>query len=395
MFHFFPDSYPWSQGVLRILFTGGSIGEVGPAVEALSEASAIGDDEAWNRVWLEQGERLLARATAQEQAGHLLSARDSALRACAYTQWATAFQEHDDPARHAAHQRSLEAFATFARLSDPPIERLEIPYQDSSYPTWLIPPVGSQAPYPVVIYLPGWESTKEQGIEFGLEVARRGIGVLLCDAPGIGEAVLFRGLVNRHDYEVPVAAAVDALAARPDVDADRIAVVGSSMGGYRAARAAAFEPRLAAAVAWGAIWDYGVIWDRRLRDRPPLTAPMSHALAVMGASDVEDFARIMRAWTLEGVADRISCPLLVVHGERDVQIPLDDAVRLHAQASSTTKELKVFTAAEGGAAHCQNDNRILAHEYIGDWLVDVLVAGRERGGVVGLDPAAETSQPAA
>jgi fermentation-respiration switch protein FrsA (DUF1100 family) len=115
----------------------------------------------------------------------------------------------------------------------------------------------------------------------------------------------------------------------------------------------------------------------------------------MGAADVEDFARIMRAWTLEGVADRISCPLLVVHGERDVQIPLEDAVRLHEQASSTTKELKVFTAAEGGAAHCQNDNRILAHEYIGDWLVDVLVDGRERGGVVGLEPATDISRPAA
>jgi fermentation-respiration switch protein FrsA (DUF1100 family) len=388
MFHFFPGNYPWSQAVLRILFTGGSIGEVGPAVEALAEASAAGDDDAWHRVWLAQGERLSARAAEQEARGHLHSAHDSALRACAYTQWATAFQDHDDPVRRAAHQRSLEAFATFARLSDPAIERVEVPYSDGAYPAWLIPPAGAAAGerYPVAIYLPGWESTKEQGIEFGLEVARRGIGVLLCDAPGIGEAVLFRGLVNRHDYEVPVAAAVDALAARPEVDPDRIAVVGSSMGGYRAARAAAFEPRLAAAVAWGAIWDFGAIWDRRLRDRPPLTAPMSHALAVMGAADVEDFARIMRAWTLEGVADRISCPLLVVHGERDVQIPLEDAVRLHEQASSTTKELKVFTAAEGGAAHCQNDNRILAHEYIGDWLVDVLVDGRERGGVVGLEP---------
>lgn len=80
----------------------------------------------------------------------------------------------------------------------------------------------------------------------------------------------------------------------------------------------------------------------------------------------------------------VAGPLLVVHGERDTQIPLDDAVRLHAQAWSTTKELKVFTAAEGGAAHCQNDNRILAHQYIGDWLVDVMVDGRERRGVIGL-----------
>ena len=387
MFHFFPDNYPWSQAVLRILFTGGSIGEVGPAVEALQAASVAGDDEAWHRVWLASGERLLARAAEQEADGHRRSARHSALRACAYLQWSTAFQAHENPERQAAHRRSLEAFATFARLSEPPIERVEVPYLDTSYPAWFIPPAGASAgtPAPVAIYLPGWESTKEQGIEFGLAVAERGIGVLLCDAPGIGEAVLFGGLVNRHDYEVPVAAALDALAARPDVDADRIAVVGSSMGGYRAARAAAFEPRLAAAVAWGAIWDFGAIWQRNLAT-PKSTLPttLEHALAVMGATTLDEVTEKMEPWTLDGVAAGIRCPLLVVHGENDVQIPLDDAVRLHAQASSAAKELKVFTVAEGGAAHCQNDNRILAHDYIGDWLVDVLVTGRGRGGVIGL-----------
>jgi len=383
MFHFFPDNYRWSQAALRILFTGGSIGEVGPAVVELAEASATGDDAEWNRVWLRLAQRLASRAEAQAAAGHDLSARDSWLRAYAYYQWASTFQHIDDPLRHQAHHRSLRAFGAFARLGTPPIERVEVPYEGSTYPAWLVPPATpAEGPYPVVIYLPGWESTKEQGIEFGLEVARRGVGVLLCDGPGIGEAVLFRGLINRHDYEVPVSAAFDYLAARPEVDAERIAVVGSSMGGYRAARAAAFEPRLAAAVAWGAIWDFGAIWRRNL-EKPGSTLPttMAHALHVMGGDSLDHVTELMAPWTLDGHAERIACPLLVVHGERDVQIPLDDAVCLYQQASSNAKELKVFTVEEGGAAHCQNDNRILAHEYIGDWLVDVLVAGRDRSGV--------------
>lgn len=383
MFHFFPNNYRWSQAALRILFTGGSIGEVGPAVVELADASATGDDAEWNRVWLRHADQLASRADAQARTGHPLSARDSWLRAYAYYQWASAFQEIDDSARHETHHRSLAAFGEFARLSSPPIEAVEVPYVGSSFPAWLIPPTTADpSPHPVAIYLPGWESTKEQGIEFGLEVARRGLGVLLCDGPGIGEAVLFRGMVNRHDYEVPVTAAVDYLASRPDVDGGRIAVVGSSMGGYRAARAAAYESRLAGAVAWGAIWDFGAVWRRNLA-APGSTLPttMAHALHVMGGRTLDHVTELMQPWTLEGHAERIACPLLVVHGERDVQVPLDDAIRLYQRASSAVKEIKVFTAAEGGSAHCQNDNRILAHEYIGDWLVDVLVAGRERGGM--------------
>jgi dipeptidyl aminopeptidase/acylaminoacyl peptidase len=393
MFHFFPNNYRWSQAALRILFTGGSIGEVGPAVVELADASIKGDDAAWNRVWLHHADQLASRAEAQADAGHATSARDSWLRAYAYYQWASAFQEINDPARHETHQRSLRAFGEFARLTVPPIERVEVPYEGASYPAWLVPPAApTQAPYPVAIYLPGWESTKEQGIAFGLEVARRGIGVLLCDGPGIGEAVLFRGLVNRHDYEVPVTAALEYLAERPDVDAARIGVVGSSMGGYRAARAAAYEPRLAAAVAWGAIWDFGAIWQRNLAE-PGSTLPttMTHALHVMGGRTLDHVTELMEPWTLEGHAERIACPLLVVHGERDVQIPLDDAVRLYRQASSPMKELKVFTVEEGGAAHCQNDNRILAHEYIGDWFSDVLVENRQRTGMVGIEDSVAAS----
>src|SRR5690606_6581914 len=107
-------------------------------------------------------------------------------------------------------------------------------------------------------------------------------------------------------------------------------VVGSSMGGYRAARVASFEHRLAGAVVWGAIWDFGATWNRSLQ-QPGETLPTrsSHALHVMGAESLEQVTELMKDWTLDGVADRISCPLLILHGERDIQIPASDAEHLH------------------------------------------------------------------
>ncbi len=381
MYHFFPGNYMWSQAVLRMLFTGGSIGEAVKVVEALQDAAADYDAEAWYAAWRDIGDLVWDRAHTQSADGHDISARDSFLRACNYYQTALPFMDHDDPRRAETHARSVEAFGQFASRLRPAAEYVDIPYQGTSFLAWFFPGHGAGPRTATAFYLPGWDSTKEQGVGLALALAERGLNVLSCDGPGIGEAVLFRDLVNRHDYEVPAAAIVDYLLTRPEVDPDRIAVVGASMGGYRAARVASFEHRLAAAVAWGAVWDFGEVWERRRRNpRGALPTPSGHALHVMGARTLDEVSEKMRAWRLEGVLHQIACPFLVLHGEKDAQIFVEDAYRVYEEAGSPQKELKIFTEEETGAAHCQNDNRVLAHEYIGDWLVDVLVRGKPRGG---------------
>jgi dienelactone hydrolase len=383
MYYFFADNYMWSQAVLRALFTGANPGEVLQVVEALQSAAASYDAEGWYAAWHEVGERLYARAEGQAAAGHALSARESYLRASCYLQWAMPFMDHEDPRRREVHTRSVEAFGRYAALREPPIGRVEVAYEGTTFPAWFVPGMGGDERQPAAFYLPGWDSTKEQGIELAQALAPRGFHTLLCDGPGIGEAVLFRGMVNRYDYEVPGAAAFDYLAARSDVDASRIAVVGASLGGYRAGRVAAFEQRLAGAVAWGAVWDWRKVWAvRRSNAHGPVPTPQAHAQFVMGARTLDEVAAKLDGWHLDEVAHQIRCPLLILHGQDDAQVPVDDAHRLYEAAGSAQKELKVFTAEEGGAAHCQNDNRQLAHDYIGDWLVDTLVCGRARQGVI-------------
>ena len=373
MYQFFPTNFMWSQALNRSMFTGGSYGEISWAAQRLVDAAEVYDNDAWFEVLHGLGDRIRARADDQEAAGHSVSARGSYLRAYSYHQWSIAFMEHGDDRRSPAYQLSLDDFADFARLSKPQVERVEVPYEGTSFPAWFVPGQTLEERAPAAVYLPGWDSTKEQGIEFALAQAERGMATLLCDSPGIGEAVAFRGLVNRHDYEVPSTAALVYLYTRTDVDPDRIPIVGLSLGGYRAARAAAFEHRFAAAVAWGAIWHFGRTWAN-FRDNPrgAVPTPTAHALSVMGAETLEEVADKLELWTLEGVADKIRCPLLILHGEDDALIPTVDAERFYEAAGSADKELRVFTRDEGGSAHCQNDNRILAHDYMGDWLNDLL-----------------------
>ena len=383
MFRFFPENYMWSQATMRALATGGAVGEVVQVVGALENAASSYDQEAWYDAWRALGDHLWQQGQIELAADHPRSARESFVRACTYYQWAIAFMDHADPHKVECHRRSVEAFSRFAKLSDPPIEHVEVPYEGASFPAWFVPGAGGAARKPALIYLPGLDSTKEQGLQFAQAMAVRGFGVLLPDGPGVGEGLQFRGLVNRYDYEVPGKADFDYLAGRPDVDPARIVAVGVSLGGYRAPRFAAFEPRLAACVAWGAVWDWATVWAGRIsNERGSVPVPHSHVMHVMGARTLDEVTEKVQSWRLEGVAGQIRCPLLITHGEQDAQIPVEQAYALYQAAGSSQKELKIFTAAEGGSAHSQNDNRLLAYAYIGDWLEDVLVRVRRREGVI-------------
>ncbi len=207
----------------------------------------------------------------------------------------------------------------------------------------------------------------------------RGMAMLIVDTPGVGEALRRRGLTTRHDTEVPVAACIDYLVARADVDPERIGLIGLSLGGYYGPRAAAFEKRVKACVAWGAMWDAGRTFrvNHEKRAKSNLSAPDSQLLWVTGQPSQEAALDFLRPFTLEGIAERITVPFLVVHGEKDHLVPLEDARRSVAAAvNSPRAELVVTTAELGGEGHCCMDGMQSGVDLIYDWLADVLRAAR-------------------
>jgi dienelactone hydrolase len=161
------------------------------------------------------------------------------------------------------------------------------------------------------------------------------------------------------------------LQGRADVDRARIGVAGVSLGGYYAARSAAFEKRLAACICWGGQWDYGAITLARARRQGTALSVSSwaeHAQWVFGVDSMERVLEITARMNLEDVAALIECPLLVVHGVSDRQIPVADAHKFIAAATNAPiKELKLFDKATGGAEHCQADNSLLGIEFLADW----------------------------
>ena len=124
--------------------------------------------------------------------------------------------------------------------------KIVIPFPEADLVGLLSVPAGD-VPAPLVIFLPCLDSTKEQRHGGRGPLLRRGMAALSLDGPGQGE--MSTKLPIRHDFEVAVAAAIDALTGHPRLDTSRVGLIGASLGGYYACRVAAFEPRVTAAVA--------------------------------------------------------------------------------------------------------------------------------------------------
>jgi dipeptidyl aminopeptidase/acylaminoacyl peptidase len=254
---------------------------------------------------------------------------------------------------------------------------VEVPYEGTTLPAWFLRGHGVKRDAPTVVLFNGLDGSKEVTVLYGgLELAARGINTLAIDGPGQGEALRLQNIVSRYDFEAAGTAAYEYVAQRPEVDPKRVAIAGVSMGGYLAPRACAFEPRYAACVAWGGHYDYHESWIRRRKEMESggtkVSAPHFHLMWVLGVPDMDAAMAKLKDYTLAGVADKITCPFLVVHGEHDSIVPVAYAQRLYDAVGSKNKTLRIFTAEEGGSEHCQGDNRILGANYVADWLADHL-----------------------
>jgi dienelactone hydrolase len=384
MFEYFPGHYSWNLGLLMASQLGGEMTEIDqacrPLLELAQRPNAKDDPEAqaaWIERWSTLARKVEGLARRDEAAGHALTAGKKYLRASVYWFTAERMTSHASQQKLAMYRAMLECFDRGARLRHEPLEFVNVPYEGTSLSA-LFHRAPGEGRKPVMIHFDGFDVTKEWMHLSGIarEFAARGVATLMLDHPGIGAALRLQGMPMNYDSERWAAAALDWLEQRSDVDAGRVGVVAMSLGGYYAPRAAAFEKRLAACVAWGARWENAGSHGRILRDPSAarsVTNWVEHALWYYGANSTDEAYEKIAQMTLDGIADRITCPLLVVHGEHDRQVPIEQAERtVRAAVNSRRAELRVFTEAEGGAEHVGGDLFSPTIDYIADWVAEVL-----------------------
>jgi dienelactone hydrolase len=294
----------------------------------------------WLDAWSETAELHLELAGEAEAAGRTRTAGEAFVRAALCFHFAKYVWVLDGERNRSTTERARDALYEAHRLLDPTAERIEAPLDGATVYANLRRP-RDQARPPLVILIPGLDSTKEEFFRLENVFLDRGMATLSIDGPGQGESGY--DLPIRADYDVAVSAVLDAIAGRTDIDLERVGLLGVSLGGYYAPRVLAFEPRVRAGVGLSGPYRFSDIWD----DVPPQTRETFVAKSF--AKDEEEGRAKAAELDLNGVAERIRQPYLAITGKLDRLIPWEQTERAAKEAPNGT-----FLLHDDGNHGCAN-----------------------------------------
>ncbi|WP_020614070.1 alpha/beta hydrolase [Sediminispirochaeta bajacaliforniensis] len=312
------------------------------------------------------------------------------LHAAIYYRAVDFFAEAGTAQKADAYHSFLNLFSE--AMKDQDIERIEVPYESAFLPLLRLRPEG-RAKGTILIH-GGYDSYKEELYPMASYLANRGYEIVLFDGPGQGESLHRYELTLTPDWHYPVSAIIDHLGL------DDVTVVGISLGGCLALRAAAFEKRITRVVALDHFYDWGRCMAKKKND-PYHSSILAYALLrvmlcfprsfdrrllkkletnykaawvfnqgchITGSKSPHAYFEAIMRYSTKPINRLITQDVLILAGEEDHAVPVDlYPKQLRALNNAASVEGRLFTVKEGGAQHCQIGNLPLVLDYILEW----------------------------
>jgi dienelactone hydrolase len=284
----------------------------------------------WNRV-AQINEEI---AVGYEEHGLNVSAHQFYMRASRFYRLSIVYQEDTDATMMPGYTKFRELFDKAWELQTPPFERVSINVDGNQLDGYFRKPSGPAGTrFPAVIAYQGADSLAENTLMGGGSYTARGMAYLVVDLPGQGAPKRLKNLYMPPDTERFVTPLIDYLETRLDVDPDRIGLRGQSMGGYSAPRAASGDSRIKAVLMSAGSHDL-------LRDLFEYYPPIQDRVRwIIGARDLADTRRRLRDYTVEDVARKIECPMLIGYGPKDRIMDPEGAFRLYNAAVNSDRQM--------------------------------------------------------
>lgn len=300
-----------------------------------------------------------------EAEGHIITARDNYFAGAIFygmAQWP--IHEDDNEKNIALNTKQCDCYDRFIKHSPHPIERVEIPFEGKSLPGLLHFPSKLGKKMPCVIYTDGMDGFKEFLVPlYGDKLLERGMVVLAIDGPGQGESCIRKIRCTTDNFALAGRAGMDFLMKRPEIDADRIAICGMSMGSFWVTQIAAHDERFKAAAVMQVCHEPGM--NTIFNSASPTFK--SRYMWMAGYEDESKFDKFAETLTVQGLGTKIKCPFLIVAGEDDQLSPIEYSYNLYDEIKAP-KKIIVYE----GKGHSIEGHRIEVRTLVADWLKDRL-----------------------
>jgi dienelactone hydrolase len=223
------------------------------------------------------------------------------------------------------NQKKRDCYEAYGRVADRKVETAWVPFQGKALPAWFhLPPGYSGGKIPAVWTIAGMDGCREASAAlYGDRFLNRGIAVLAIDGPGSYESPLLGIYTSVPNWQEAAKSIYAWLAARPEIDAQKIGVVGASFGSFYGTVAAAAEPRHALMAASGTCLEPGC--HTIFEEASP--SFKKRYMFMSGIHDEAKFNEFMKTLTLDGIAEQVKQPYLIIAGEADELSPLEFADR--------------------------------------------------------------------
>jgi len=335
------------------------------------ELGSLRDYDSWRNTFIRLGETAAAHGRILHAALHFRSAEF--------------FMVASDPRKELLRKRLIALFCEAAGVS--PSARRDVVFDGLRLPAWAF---SAPRAHGTLVVFGGFDSYIEEFFPILASLQDKGWNVVAFEGPGQGAVLEEQGAPLIRDWHRPVTAVLDTF------NLQDVTLIGISLGGCLAIRAAAFEPRVRGVVAFDVLSDF---FECMMRVHPGPASSIVRALLATGADELLDltlprlarqspvlewgiaqarhvFGREKPAGTFRAaqtfhtrdVSERVRQHVLLLAGDRDHYVPLSqlwDQMRLLSNARSITA--RVFTAQEQAQAHCQVGNLPLAISTISDW----------------------------
>jgi pimeloyl-ACP methyl ester carboxylesterase len=334
------------------------------------------DVQSWFAAWSATGDRMLDMA---ERVKNPHDKGGALMRAHTYYRTGEFYLPPTDPKRPASWEKNVGCFYKALDTLGVRYERFRAPYEGGTLNAVYYPgPEGADG-RPLIMFVGGFDSTLEElHLMLGRSLYERGYSVLTYEGPGQGESLRKHGTRLVPDWERPNSAVLDEFL-RSRTKPDKIVLVGMSMGGYFAPRAAAFEGRIDGVVAWDTCYDFA---DAVARMAAAGASPLAwknadfvwaidNACWTLGATDVASVRKASLPFRLATVADRIRQHVLILAGAEDHFIPFHQTADFEAAlVNAKSVAIRMYDRISGGAEHCQTGNATLVPAAIVDWITE-------------------------